>query len=60
MKLRVLQIYISNTKICQLEAVDSMSGVRRIEEDDGRDSRQLDMMTVGVAAESMADTHQHI
>ncbi len=42
-------------KICQLEAVDSMSGLPRIEEDDGRDSRQLDMMTVGVAGESMGD-----
>ncbi len=55
MKLRVLQIYILEYKICQLEAVDSMSGLPRIEEDDGRDPRQLDMMTVGVAGESMAE-----
>jgi hypothetical protein len=42
-------------KICQLEAVDSMSGLPRIGEEDGRDSRQLDMMTVGVAGESMTE-----
>ncbi|CAK9189708.1 unnamed protein product [Sphagnum troendelagicum] len=32
-----------------------MSGLPRIEEDDGRDSRQLDMMTVGDTGESMAE-----
>jgi len=41
-------------KICQLEAVDSMSGVPPIEEDDGVHSRQQVMTTAGVAGESMA------
>jgi hypothetical protein len=54
-KLRVLQIYILEYKICQLEAVDSMSGLPRIEEYYGRDSRQLDMMTVGDTGELMAE-----
>ncbi|CAM6071370.1 unnamed protein product [Sphagnum tenellum] len=41
-------------KICQLEAVDGMSGVPPIEEDDGRHSKQQVMTTAGVAGESMA------
>jgi hypothetical protein len=41
-------------KICQFEAVDSMSGLPPVEEDDGRHSRQQDMTTAGVAGESRA------
>jgi hypothetical protein len=41
-------------KICQLEAVDSMSGLPPVEEDAGRHSRQQDMTTAGVAGESRA------
>jgi hypothetical protein len=41
-------------KICQLEAVDSMSRLPPVEEDDGRHSRQQVMTTAGVAGESMA------
>jgi hypothetical protein len=42
-------------KICQLEAVDSMSGLSPVEEDDGRHCRQQDMTTAGVAGESRAN-----
>ncbi len=41
-------------KICLLEAVDSMSRLPPVEEDDGRHSRQQVMTTTGVASESMA------
>ncbi len=40
--------------VCQLEAVDSMSRLPPVEEDDGRHSRQQVMTTAGVAGESMA------
>jgi hypothetical protein len=42
-------------KICQMEAVDSMSGLPPIEEDDGRHSRQQDMTMAGDAGESRAE-----
>jgi hypothetical protein len=42
-------------KICQLEAVDSMSRLPPVEEDDGRHSRQQLITTAGVAGESMAN-----
>ncbi len=41
-------------KICQFEAVDSMSRLPPVEEDDGRHSTQQVMTTAGVAGESMA------
>jgi len=42
-------------KACQLEAVENMSELPPIEEDDGRHSRQQDMTMAGDAGESRAE-----